>query len=138
MRILIDTNVVLDIILKREPFFEASYRALRLALERDEECFISATAATDIFYVLRKSFQSREMAKAHLHSLSQLAQFTDVQAIDIANALISDMGDFEDAVVDAVATRIGADYVLTRNVTDFQGATVAAIPPSDFIERQQD
>ena len=58
MRILIDTNIVLDIIQKREPFFADSYQALRKAIEADAECLISASAATDIFYMLRKAFQS--------------------------------------------------------------------------------
>ena len=62
MRILIDTNVILDILQKREPFFADSYRALRKAIESDVECLISATAATDIFYMLYTyiySLQSR-------------------------------------------------------------------------------
>ncbi len=63
MKILIDTNVILDIVQKREPFFTDSYQALRMAVERNMECFISASAATDIFYLLRKSFQSSEKAK---------------------------------------------------------------------------
>ena len=51
MRILIDTNIILDIVQKREPFFADSYRALRKAIEADAECLISASAATDIFYI---------------------------------------------------------------------------------------
>ena len=63
MRILIDTNVILDILQKREPFFADSYRALRKAIESDVECLISATAATDIFYMLRKAFGSAKQAR---------------------------------------------------------------------------
>lgn len=63
MRILIDTNIILDIVQKREPFFAYSYQALRKAVEADAECFISASAATDIFYMLRKSFHSAEKSK---------------------------------------------------------------------------
>ncbi len=56
MRILIDTNVILDIVQKREPFFADSYQALRKAIKTDTECLISASAATDIFYLLRPPF----------------------------------------------------------------------------------
>ena len=66
MRIVIDTNVILDIVQKREPFFADSYHALRKAVEADTECLISASAATDIFYMLRKSFQSAAKAKETL------------------------------------------------------------------------
>ena len=133
MRLLIDTNVILDILLRREPFFQDSYRALRRALEQDAECYVSATAATDIYYILRKSLQSQERAKAHLHSLSQLVQFTDVQPADISNALLADMPDFEDAVVDAIAARVGADKILTRNTKDFVGSAVPAVTPAEFL-----
>ena len=63
MRILIDTNVILDIVQKREPFFADSYQALRKAIEADAECLISASAATDIFHMLRKAFQSAQKCK---------------------------------------------------------------------------
>ena len=103
MRILIDTNVILDILQKREPFFADSYRALRKAIESDVECLISATAATDIFYMLRKAFGSAKQAREQLEQLAQIVTFADVQGMDIHTALMRDMPDFEDAVVDAVA-----------------------------------
>ena len=83
MRVLIDTNVILDILQKREPFFTDSYRALRRALENDAECLISASAATDIFYVLRKSLGSAQQAKEHIDQLAQVVSFADVQGMDI-------------------------------------------------------
>ena len=129
MRILIDTNVILDILQKREPFFADSYRALRKAIESDVECLISATAATDIFYMLRKAFGSAKQAR---EQLAQIVTFADVQGMDIHTALMRDMPDFEDAVVDAVAERNGASYILTRNIKDFAGSVVPALLPVDF------
>ena len=135
MRILIDTNVILDIIQKREPFFADSYQALRKAVETDAECLISASAATDIFYMLRKALQSAQQAKERIEQLSQLVTFADVQGMDIHTALMRTMPDFEDAVVDAVAERNGASYILTRNIKDFAGSVVSAIIPADFLKK---
>lgn len=132
MRILIDTNVILDVFMRREPFFKDSYQAMRTAAEQDYDCFLSASAATDIFYILRKHLKSPAEAKARLRDLSQLVRFADVRPEDIDAALNADMPDFEDAVVDAVAIRIGADYILTRNTKDFTGALTNAIAPADF------
>ena len=81
MRILIDTNVILDIIQKREPFF------------------------------------------------------ANVQGVDIHTAIMRSMPDFEDAVVDAVAERNGASYILTRNIRDFAGSSVPAITPTEFLKK---
>ena len=135
MRVLIDTNVILDILQKREPFFTDSYRALRRALENDAECLISASAATDIFYVLRKSLGSAQQAKEHIDQLAQVVSFADVQGMDIHTALMRAMPNFEDAVVDAVAERSGASYILTRNIKDFTGSVVPAILPVDFLNK---
>ena len=135
MILLIDTNVFIDIFLKREPFFDASYRALRRAIEQGADCRVSASAATDLFYILRKNLQSKEKAKQYLFSVKQLAHFADVQENDINAALSGDMPDFEDAVVASVASRIGATYILTRNVKDFSGSNVPAISPADWLEK---
>lgn len=135
MRILIDTNVILDIIQKREPFFADSYYALCKAIESDTECLISASAATDIFYMLRKAFQSAQKAKNRIEQLSQIVTFADVQGVDIHTALMRPMPDFEDAVVDTAAERNGASYILTRNIKDFAGSTVPAVTPTDFLKK---
>lgn len=135
MTILWDTNILLDILQKREPFFADSYCALRKAMEADDECLISATAATDIFYVLRKALHSSGKAKEYIEKLSQLLTFADVTGTDIYTALARSMPDFEDAVVDAVAERNGASYIVTRNIKDFFGSVIPAITPTDFLNR---
>lgn len=132
VRFWIDTNVILDILQKREPFFKDSYQALRKAIEADTECMISASAATDIFYMFRKAFQSAQKAKDRIEQLSHIVTFADVQGVDIHTALIRSMPDFEDTVVDAVAERNGASYILTRNIKNFAGSSVPAITPTEF------
>ena len=135
MRILIDTNVILDIIQKREPFFADSYQALCKAIKTDVECLISASAVTDIFYMLRKAFHSSQKAKERIEQLSQIVTFADVQGVDIHTALMRSMPDFEDAVVDTEAKRSGASYILTRNIKDFAGSCVPAITPTEFLKK---
>lgn len=114
MRIMVDTNVLLDILQKREPFFADSYRAIRKAIEADAECLFSASAVTDIFYLLRKALQSPQQARERVEQLAALVTFADVTGMDIHTALSREMPDFEDAVVDAVAERNEADCILTR------------------------
>ena len=135
MKILIDTNVILDIFQKREPFFSDSYQALRKAIQVEFECLLSASSVTDIYYMLRKFLKSADRAKERIQQLSKLVTFADVQGMDIQTALMRTMPDFEDAVVDAVAERNHADYILTRNIKDFTGAAVPAITPTDFLKQ---
>ena len=133
MNLLIDTNVIMDILGKREPFFQDSYAALQKAIKSEMECLVSVSAAKDIFYMLRKLLHSAEQAKEQIEQLSQLVTFAGVQGMDVQTALMRKMPDFEDAVVDAVAERNGSSYILTRNVKDFSESIVPAISPTDFI-----
>lgn len=132
MKIMLDTNVLLDILLKREPFFQDSYRAVRTALEQGMECCFSAAGVTDIFYILRKALGA-ELARAYLREVTEFVTVADVLASDIDDALDSQMSDFEDAVVDAVAVRLGAEWILTRNERDFSAAQTSAISPTVFL-----
>ena len=111
MRIMVDTNVIMDILQRREPFFTDSYQAVHSIIKEDGECMLSASAATDIFYMLRKALQSPQQARERLAQLAQLVTFADVAGLDIHTALSRPMSDFEDAVVDAVAERNEVDYM---------------------------
>ena len=133
MILVIDTNIIIDIFLKREPFFSDSYEAIKKAVVNDAICFVSASAATDIFYLLKKGLKSTEKAKVSLEMLLKLVNIADVLALDIQSALSSSMKDFEDAVVQAVALRYRADYILTHNIKDYQNTGIPAIGPKEFI-----
>ena len=104
-----------------------------MRIEAEAECLLSASAVTDIFYVLRKALQSPQQAKERVEQLATLVTFADVAGMDIHTALSREMQDFEDAVVDAVAERNEADCILTRNTKDFAGSAVPAISPTDFL-----
>lgn len=131
MKLMIDTNVILDVLLKREPFFTDSYRAIKLCNKKHTPCF-SASSATDIFYLLRKALGA-EKARKVLGDLLHLLNCVDTMHGDITNALLSDVSDFEDAVVDSVAVRIKAKMIITRNVKDFKDSKIPAVTPADFI-----
>jgi len=94
---------------------------------------VSATAVTDIFYLLHKGLGDVGKAKESMERLLQFTNIVDVTGLDIQTALSSSMPDFEDAVVHAVALRCKADYILTRNTKDFGTATVPVIPPAAFM-----
>ena len=132
MKLFIDTNVILDILLKLEPFFQDSYEIIQSGLQEHILCF-SASSATDIYYLLRKAI-GNENAKEALSKIMQLIQCVDTQQRDILNALASELPDFEDAVIDSVAARIKADYIVTRNTKDFSTSVVKALSPADFLK----
>lgn len=135
-RILVDTNVILDVLQHQEPFFEASYGALKEAANEKIDCIVPASAATDIFYILRKALKSTRKAKMYLRKVSELTRFVDVTALDVQIALNHQIDDFEDAVIDAVAERSHCDLILTRNVADFKEGLVPAVEPAMFMIKE--
>lgn len=129
----IDTNVLIDIITMREPWFKDSYEALHAILHDNlNQCMFPASAVTDVYYIVRKA-AGRERAIQAVDKLSRLLTIADVHSVDIQTALNSPLRDYEDAVVEAVASRHDASLILTRNTADYSGSAVRAITPSEYI-----
>lgn len=134
MKIMVDTNVILDVLLQREPFLNDSLHALDEAISKGHKCLLSVSAATDVYYCIRKAVHSEERAHSLLKRVSTFAHFTSVYESDIENAMESGIADFEDALVDAVAFRENCSIILTRNVADYSLSKVKAITPEAFLK----
>ena len=118
-RVLFDSDVILDVLLQREPFFAASALALDTVVQGKVEGYLAGHAITNLFYLLRRhlgSDKSREVLKT-LMSKMRVAAVTDVV---IREALASSFPDFEDAVTHATAQGEGIEVITTRNIKDFR------------------
>lgn len=135
MRVLFDTNVIVDVLQKREPHFENSYRVFQMAAKEDSDItgLVAASILTDIYYVIRPSLGSKAAAREAIRQLTELLMVCDTQAVDAAEALDLPMEDFEDAIVAAVGKREKADVIVTRNTKDFAQSPVPAITPDEFL-----
>ena len=131
MTVLIDTNVMLDIALKREPFVKSSALALSKARAAGPT-MLCATTITTLHY-----FLSRQLGEAG----ARLFMSTCLQAMPVATvdqgvlqaALNSPMQDFEDGVIAYAAAASGAHTILTRDKKDFARSPVAAMSPDDYL-----
>jgi predicted nucleic acid-binding protein len=133
MKILIDTNVIIDILEHREPFFMDSYKVIQLSLEGKLEAVMSAGAVTDVYYIISRSIRDHNKAREKIVGLTALVRICDTFAVDITAALTMNISDFEDAVVSAIAKREKANYIITRNEKDFTNSSVPAISPAQFL-----
>lgn len=133
MRLMLDTNIILDILLKREPFFTDSYNAILNMEENGDLGILSVSAVTDLFYILRKVIGA-DSARDAILRLQELVTFADVLASDMDTALASPISDLEDALVATVAKRYQCDYILTRNTQDFGDSSVPALPPAEWLQ----
>jgi predicted nucleic acid-binding protein len=132
MQVLIDTNILIDVFAKREPHFEASASVLRRCGAKLTGCLL-ASQTTDVFYILRRETKDAALATEIVKTLSDNLTVLDVNAADVKAALESEMLDYEDALLACRAKRAKADYIITRNVKDFQLSPVQAIRPTEFL-----
>jgi predicted nucleic-acid-binding protein len=132
MKILIDTNIALDVLLERQPFYEMGTKILGLS-KGGIELFISASAITDIYYIVRKNRGSKETAMTLLKTMLLSVDAASVTGNEIRRAIALDWGDFEDAVQYAAGERIAVDYVITRNAADFAFAAIPVISPEELL-----
>lgn len=133
MKILIDTNVIIDALTKREPWNESAEKIFIMAANCVIDMYITASSATDIYYLIRKYLHSTETAKQIMGKLYSIVGILDVKGTDCVEALASPIADYEDAVVEKVASRKEIDYIVTRNEKDFQAGNTQVMLPDDFI-----
>lgn len=132
MRVLIDTNIILDVLMDRKQFVDASQCIFNLCELKEIEGHISALTIPNLVYIMRKEL-NRDRIKDILHKLSMLFQIDDLKTEDISQAINLPMNDFEDALQSACAARIEADYIITRNGKDFANSLVKPITPNKFL-----
>ena len=134
MKVLIDTNILVDVIARREPFWKSSNEILELCRKNTISGFVSTRAFCDLFYVLRKSLSVKERKdtikwiRGYLDTVIITNQIVD-EALD--NDAISD---FEDAIQYACAESVGADYIVTRITKDYGKADVRAVSPEELLK----
>lgn len=135
MNILIDTNVLLDSTLHREGLFESSRDAILSALSKNHYLFFSTSSVTDYYYLLRKNKVDADYSLDCIRRIAKIISFATVDDKCIYQALHSSISDFEDAVIDAVATSINADIILTRNKKDFINSNNKVLTPEEYLEQ---
>ena len=132
MKLLLDTNVVLDYMLQRQPNYEYCRKIINRAIDNDDYEIISASAITDIFYIAKRQGRDSYDVQDAITDLLDLVHAASITEDDIRTALKLKWKDFEDAVQYAVAIANGADYIISSNKKDFDGAQIPVLTPEEF------
>lgn len=132
MVLLIDANVMLDVLLNRQPYYENSRLIWKLCLRKQAEGHISSLTFANIVYVMRKTL-TPERRKYLLGALSSLFRFEDFTPDILKAAADMKWHDYEDAVQSVTAERINADYIITRNAKDFQNSKIKTLTPEEYF-----
>ncbi len=134
MKVIIDTNILIDYFQDRELYADAAEAILRLCSINEIDGYISALSIPNLVYIMRKELTQDKIKKV-LSTVEIVLTIEDLKAEDISEALNTGMDDFEDSLQSVCAKRIGADYIITRNEKDFKNSEVPPISPIDFINK---
>lgn len=131
MRVLIDTNILIDICFENGEHYNSSYGALLRLLTNQSICYMTSSCTTDIFYIIKK-YCSKEEAKKRIFSLINMCEIVPIREKEICLALESNIDDYEDALVESVAYTNNCDYILTRDNKDFKKSLIKTITPKEI------
>lgn len=132
MRAFIDTNVIVDVVAKREPFFADSQAILALCATGKLEGIVSDLTFCNVAYVLRKALGNTQLRNA-LRVLKEHLTVVPVGEAAITAALGNESTDFEDAVQLEAARANRVDVIVTRNVRHFNNSPIRVCTPSELL-----
>ena len=135
MKLYIDTNIILDVIYKREPFFYYSSKIWELTEKKIIKCFISASSITDIFYIASKEL-GKIVAKDIIADLLNIFEISDITKDIVEKSMLSRIQDLEDAIQYVSFLKTESDYLITRNLKDFKDEkNNKIIDPESFVKK---
>ena len=135
MKVLIDTNILLDVILLREPHFELSKRVLQCC-QSIVDGYIAVHTFSNMFYVLHETEDfSIEDCRNSFNKLLYVFDVASLDKSDVIAAVNNEaFDDIEDSMQHQSSIACKLDYIVTRNVDDFEKATVPAVTPEEFLK----
>ena len=134
MRVLVDTNVLMDYLANREPYADDAHNIIMLCVSKEIDGCIAAHTITNLFYILRKEMPVLKR-KAALKTLCRVFDVVGITNKKLDLALNNeDFDDLEDCLQDECAKDYNAEYIITRNEQDFENGTTITIEPSEFLK----
>lgn len=135
MRLMIDTNIFIDVLTNREPFAQMSIAVLKLCENQTIQGFLSATTITDIFYLLHRYLHDNELVYKKIGYILDIVGVLPVTGDDVLNAYLKKASDFEDCLLAECALANGCQGIVTRNKKDFLMFGVPLFSPDEIINQ---
>lgn len=133
MVVLVDTNVIIDYLTTREPYYKASSEVMMKCAEKKLTGYVAFHSIPNLWYILRRIPEDKR--REWILDVCSLLQVVGVNHAEVIKAVkMKNFGDFEDCLQDRCASSVGAEYIITRNVMDFVDSEVQAILPEDFLK----
>lgn len=139
MRVLLDTNVIVDVLQHRDPWFEDGQKIFYAIANKQIIGCITAKEAADLHFFSRKQFVGEENVDAKtrqvMTKLYAIFELIDTLGIDCQNAIAIENKDYEDAIMMESAVRAGIDCIVSRNPDHFKPSPLPVYSPAEFVEK---
>lgn len=132
MKLLLDTNIVLDVLMDRMPFSDYAVELFSRAEDGTIMGYLCGTTITTIYYLTAKTVGD-ERAREEIKKLLKLFEVAPVNRHVLESALVAGFSDFEDAVIHEAACHAGADAIVTRNRKDFSKSRIPVYSPQEMV-----
>lgn len=134
MRVLVDTNIFLDILLERKDLMSESLNVLDKLYEDKDQIYVSASSFKDIYYFANKLFHDSFLAHKYVIGIySKITKIISLTSDDVIEAIYQ-KGDFENNCLIESAKRTMCDAIITRNVKDFANKNLLILDPAMFFK----
>lgn len=133
--VFVDTDIILDLLTKRDPFYQPAARLFSLVERGEMKACVSSLTFANLFYILRKELS----AKKAVDVLKKLRQLVTVLAVDdriIGQALDGGFTDFEDAIQYQTALSKEVSWLITRNIKDYRKPVITVCTAEEFLARR--
>lgn len=137
MKLLLDTNVLLDFYLSREPHVGIVKKLFIAKMFDDVQLWASSKSYTDIFYIAKKYVDAHELQRAFLASFEQI-ELCSIDGDDIKHAAELSWPDFEDCLISVAAEKIKADAIVTRDVNGFEASAIPSLTSAQVMDQLKD
>jgi predicted nucleic acid-binding protein len=132
VKVLVDANILLDVLLPRQPFDRAAAAIWSLADSKSLNAIVSALTLSNIYYISRKAL-GHDRAMQAIEAITRTFAIASVDARTVSDALASNMPDFEDALQIFCAVHAGATHIVTRDLKDFSASPLPVLTPAQLL-----
>lgn len=133
MKIFLDTNVLIDFLAERQPFYFAAASLFDYAKSGELSLSFSSISVANSFFILRKFYSSQELSKAFI-DLRSYVDICGISSTDVYNALTANWQDGEDCIQYQAALSANCDIIITRNPEDFKKSNIPVMQPEEFLD----
>ncbi len=134
MIVLIDTNVIIDFLVAREPFYDSALRVMEKCASGEADGYMAFHSLPNLWYILRKG--PAETRRLWLEKVCMVLKVACASQEAVMAAIKMDnFIDFEDCLQDRCAEEVSANYIITRNTSDFEASVVSAIEPDEWLKK---